>query len=140
MTTEPAAPAEDLTEIPHLPVMFRGREIWTKMPRPEQLLVWDRTIKRLEQAPVDASWTGSEIMAALDRLRRIIDSILVNKADVTWLDDQFLDGELEFKDLAPFITMTVDAFADAAQEEAPNRAAKRAVKRAPAKKATRKKA
>jgi hypothetical protein len=140
MTTEPTTEAEieaEGIEIPELEIPFHGRQIWVRMPSPEQLLVWDRVIKRLTDAPPNTSWTGSEIMAALDRLRRIIDSLMVNKADVVWLDDQFLDGVLTFKQLAPFITQVVDAFAAAAEENAPNRAAKRAAKKT--KKAVRKK-
>ena len=121
-----------------LPVMFKDREIFCRLPTPEQLLVWQRTVSRLTQAPVDASWTGSEVMAALERLRKIVDSVMVNRADVSWLDDQFLDLTLTFEDLAPFITLVVDAFNDAAQAEG-NRENRRAAKTT-AKKATRKKA
>lgn len=137
MTEQAAATADEEVTIPEVAVQFEGREIWTRMPSPEQLLVWDRTVKRLTGAPPDESWTGSQVMASLDRLRRIVDTILVNRADVDWLDDQFLDGALTFKSLAPFITQVVDAFADAAEEGAPNREAKRAAKKAP-KKAARK--
>lgn len=142
MTTEQAAPAADEeVTIPEVEVQFQGRDIWTHMPTPEQLLVWDRTVRSLTEAPPNASWTGSQVMRALDRLRRIVDTILVNKADIEWLDDQFLDGKLTFKSLAPFIAQVVDAFADAAEEAnaTSNRAAKRAAKKAPAKKAARKK-
>lgn len=125
--------------IPEIPVTFHGREIYVRMPKPEQLLVWQRTLDRLTKAPVNASWTGSEVMAALERLRRIVDSILVNKIDVEWLDDQFLDGELDFETVTPLMTIVVNAFADLAEENAPNRDARRAVKKT-VKKATRKKA
>ena len=141
MTTEQAAAPADDEEItvPEVEVQFMGRTIWTHMPSPEQLLVWDRTVRNLTEAPPDETWTGSQVMKSLDRLRRIVDTILVNKADVEWMDDQFLDGTLTFKGLAPFIALVVDAFADAAEEAnaTSNRAARRAK---PAKKATRKKA
>lgn len=141
--TEQAAPeADEEVTIPEVEVQFEGRSIWTRMPSPEQLLVWDRTVRNLTEAPPDESWTGSQVMRSLDRLRRIVDTILVNRADVDWLDDQFLDGKLTFKSLAPFIAKVVDAFADAAEQAnaTSNRAAKRAAKKAPAKKAARKKA
>ena len=141
--TEQAAPvAEEEVTIPEVEVQFQGRSIWARMPSPEQLLVWDRTVRNLTDAPVDESWTGSQVMRALDRLRRIVDTILVNKADVEWMDDQFLDGKLTFRGLAPFIAKVVDAFADAAEQAnaTSNRAAKRAAAKKPAKKAARKKA
>lgn len=129
-------PIGDEVEIPSIPVMFHGREIYVGMPTPEQLLVWQRTVNRLTNAPVDASWTGSEVMAALERLRKIVDTLMVNPVDVTWLDDQFLDGTLDFKSLTPFITDVVEAYQQAAEAEG-NRETRRAAKKA-AKKATRK--
>lgn len=139
MTTETVA-AEPAEEAPiELPVMFMDREIFSRMPSPEQLIVWQRTIKRLEAAPMDASWTGSEVMAALERLRKIVDTLMVNRADVDWLDEQFLDETVTFQTLAPFITDVVNAFQEFAAAQG-NREARRATKKAPAKKATRKKA
>lgn len=130
---------ETAEAVPELPVMFMGREIFCRMPSPEQLIVWQRTVRRLTEAPLDASWTGSEVMEALERLRKIIDSLMVNRADVNWLDDQFLEETVTFKDLAPFITDVTKAFATAA-EETGNRETRRAAKKTPAKKAARKKA
>ena len=141
--TEQAAPvAEEEVTIPEVEVQFEGRTIWARMPTPEQLLVWERTVKNLTEAPPDLTWTGSQVMKSLDRLRRIVDTILVNRADVEWLDDQFLDGTLTFKSLAPFIAKVVDAFADAAEQAnaTSNRAARRAADKKPAKKAAKRKA
>lgn len=136
MTTEQEATDPEAVEIVELPVMLKGREIFVRMPSPEQLIVWQRTIKRLEEAPMDASWSGSEVMNALERLRKIVDTIIVNRADINWLDDQFLDGEVTFQTLAPFITDTVTAFQEFAAANG-NREERRAK---PAKKAARKKA
>lgn len=125
-----------------LPVMLLDREIYVTMPTPEQLLVWQRTIKRLTTAPTNASWTGSEVMAALERLRIIVDSIIVNRADIDWLDDRFLDKTIDFQGLAPFIekaTIAFQEYADAQIREHGTRAETRAAKKVPAKKATRKK-
>jgi hypothetical protein len=134
MTDAPAEQAAPLEIVPEQEIDFRGRNMWVRMPRPEQLLVWKRTLTQL-QTVVDGDWTADSVMTALERLRRIIDSVLVNKADVTWLDDQFLDGTLTFQQLTPMITLVVEAFADAAENEG-NRETRRAVK--PAKKARRK--
>jgi hypothetical protein len=137
MTTETVA-AEPAEEAPiELPVMLLDREIFSRMPSPEQLIVWQRTIKRLERVDDNTSWTGSEVMAALERLRKIVDTLLVNRADIDWLDDQFLDETLTFQTLAPFITNVVTAFQEYAAAQG-NREERRAVKKTPAKKATRK--
>jgi hypothetical protein len=139
MTTEQAT-TEPEAEVPvELPVMLLDREIYSRMPSPEQLIVWQRTIKRLEDAPMDASWTGSEVMAALERLRKIVDTLIVNRADVDWLDEQFLDETITFQTLAPFITNVVTAFQEFAAAQG-NRETRRATKKTVAKKATRKKA
>jgi hypothetical protein len=55
---------------------------------------------------------------------------------VDWLDDQFLEGTVTFRDLAPFITDVTDAFAEAAEAEG-NRETRRTAAK-PAKKAVRK--
>lgn len=138
MTTETVAaePAEEAAPV-ELPVMFMGREIFSRFPSPEQLIVWQRTIKRLQGVDESASWTGSEVMAALERLRKIVDTLIVNRADVDWLDDQFLDETVTFQTLAPFITAVVTAFQEFAEANG-TRAEKRAAKKAPAKKAARK--
>lgn len=130
---------EETPNVPvELPVMLKGREIYVRMPSPEQLLVWERTVKRLTEAPVNASWSGSEVLAALERLRRIVDTLMVNRTDVDWLDDQFLDGGLNFQALAPFIAEVVTAFQEFAAANG-NREERRTAAK-PAKKAARKKA
>lgn len=136
MTDAQADQATEPDAVPELPITFEGREMWVRMPSPEQLLVWRRTLTHLGQT-AESDWTGESVMAALERLRKIVDSTLVNKADVTWLDDGFLDGTLSFRKITPIITLTVDAFADAAGA-ADNRETKRAAKKTPAKKARRK--
>lgn len=136
MTEQTPAP-DGATQVPEREIEFRGRTIWVKMPKPEQLLVWKRTLTRL-QDPENQDWTGETVMAALERLRMIIDSIILNRIDIDWMDDEMLAGRLELKDTAEIVTKTVEAFADATGEP-DNRAARRAAKKAtPAKKAVRK--
>lgn len=147
MTTEQVeeAPAAELPRELEIPFIFQEedggevrRTMWVRVPRPEQILVWQRTVDKLTDAPATASWTGSEVMAALERLRKIVDSLLVNRADVAWIDDQFLIGRLTFATLSPFITTTVEAFQQLAAENG-NREERRAAAKT-TKKATRKKA
>jgi hypothetical protein len=142
--TEPNTPeapeADAQVEIPEREITFLGRQVWVKMPRPEQLLVWRRTLTQLQGVDPNTGWTADSVMAAMERLRKIVDSTLANKADVEWIDDLFLDGSLTFQGLVPIINLTVKAYADAAEAEG-NRETRRAAKKAgPAKKATRKKA
>jgi hypothetical protein len=134
VTEKTEAPAEAGSE---QLITFRGREIWTRLPSPEQILVWKRVLHRLQELD-DTELTGEALITALDRGRRVIDTLIVNRADKDWLDDQFLDGELTFQDIAPLPTIVAEAFA-AAQAAEGNRETRRAGKTTP-KKATRKKA
>lgn len=123
---------------PELPITFNGREIWVKMPTPEQLLVWKRTLGQLQAIQASNDWNGEQVMRALERTRLIIDSVLVNQTDRDWLDDEMLAGNIGLMETAKIINQTAEAFADAAEAEG-NRETRRATKKAaPAKKAARK--
>jgi hypothetical protein len=126
---EPATSADTEKEIE-----FSGRTLWVRVPSPEQLLVWKRTLGKLQGAEVEG-WNGEQVMGALERTRKIIDSVLVHDTDKDWLDDQMLDGNLGLIETAQIIQLTVEAF-----QADDNRASRRAAKKAPAKKAARKKA
>lgn len=121
---------------PELEIEFMGRKLWVRLPKPEQLLVWKRTLRQLQAAEVD-NWNAEQVMAALERTRRIIDSVLVNPVDVTWLDDEMLDGRVDLKGTAGIINKTVEAYAEAAEREkaehgtrSERRAAKKTTKKA----------
>lgn len=113
-------------------IEFSGRKMFVRMPRPEQLIVWKRTLDRL-QAVDGSDWNGAQVMAALERARKIVDSVLVHPTDVEWLDDEMLAGRVDLKDTTQIILKAVEAFG---QEG--NREERRAAKTVPAKKATRK--
>lgn len=133
------APAQ-VEVMPEQEIEFKGRKLWVKMPSPEQLLVWKRTLKQLQSADV-TGWNGEQVMKALERTRLIIDSVLAHDTDKEWLDDEMLAGTVGLMETAAIINGTVEAFAAAAEAEG-NRETRRAAakKAAPAKKATRKKA
>jgi hypothetical protein len=73
-------------------VQFMGREFNSVLPEPEQILVWKRTVDRLKSHM--GTWTGEQALNALDRIRKIIDSIL-SPADIDWIDDQMLQRDPE---------------------------------------------
>lgn len=99
-----------------LAITFEGRMLWVRLPKPEQLLVWKRTMRQLQDAEV-RDWNAEQAMIALERVRKIIDSILVNKVDVTWLDDEMLEGNVDLKKAATIVQMTLDAYIQAAEAE-----------------------
>jgi len=121
MTAPPPAPAREQRLI-----TFRGREIAVAMPTDAQIFVWQRTIQELQQADTDA-WDGEEAMRANLRAGRIIDSVIVDRADRTWLDDLTLDDALTLVERAEIITLAVSAFTDdkTPAEPAPAKRARR---------------
>ena len=128
---------EQTQAVPEVPIEFMGRTLYIRMPRPEQILVWQRTLNRL-QSPDSQDWNGVQVLAALERTRKIIDSLLADPKDIEWLDDGMLSGQIGLKDTATIITRAVEKFAESA-EGSGNREQRRAAK-SPAKKAARKRA
>ncbi len=121
---------------PELDITFRDRQIWVKMPSPEQILVWKRTLKQLQGAEV-SGWNGDQVMKALERSRLIIDSVIAHEPDKDWLDEEMLAGNIGLMESAQIINMALERFAEAAQENG-NREDRRQAAKKTAKKATRK--
>lgn len=109
-------------------ITFRDRTMRVKLPTPEQLLVWQRTIKLLQSAD-ENGWDGEQVMRALERTRKIIDSVLLERLDRDWLDDEMLDGNLTLIETAQIIQLSIEAFGQ--KNDAPAKAAprKRAARR-----------
>lgn len=115
------------------PIMFRDRELWVKFPTEEQIVVFGRTLRSLQSAEVQ-NWNGPQVLKALDRVMRIVTSVLVNQVDVDWVEDEMLDGRLKLPEACEITTAAIKAF----EAEPANRAEKRAA--APRKRAARRKA
>lgn len=137
MTEQPPAATAAAELPPELEIPFAGRQFWVKMPTPEQLLVWKRTLRQLQGADV-SGWNGEQVMKALERTRLIIDSLLVHEVDKEWLDDEMLAGRLGLMDTAGIINGTVEAFATAAEQEGNRETRRAAAKKTTGKKAARK--
>ena len=89
------------------PITFQGREMWVKFPTGEQLTVWQRTLQMLQRDET-TGWTGEKVMQAYSRLRRIIDSIILNEIDKDWLDGEWLDGRLTIVESAQIVQLTLE--------------------------------
>lgn len=110
-------------------ITFRGRKIRVAMPSPEQIMVWQRTLAKLEGVKT-SDWTGKEVMSALERTRKIIDTVMLDSTDVDWLDDEMLAGRVGMKEASEILLEAQKAFMKPAKK-AP--AKKAPAKRAPAK-------
>lgn len=98
-------------------ITFRDRKIRVLMPEPEQILVWRRIHARMEAANLD-DWTGKEVMDALDKVRTIIDTVIVNQADIDWLDDEMLAGRLTIREASTILVDAVKSFQNRSQRRA----------------------
>lgn len=118
------------SSVPEAKISFRDREMRVVFPQPEQIMVWRRIMARLEKADIK-DWNGREVLDALEKIRTIIDTVLPDEADVTWLDDEMMAGRLGIKEASGILMEATKAF----QNRAQNRAAKTAPARrkAPAK-------
>lgn len=121
---------EKTTPWPESDIEFLGRTIRVRMPRPEQIMVWQRTLRQLQSSEA-LSWDGDEVMAALERACKIINSVMVNRADIDWLDDSMLEGTVDLRGASKIILKSIEAFGNQH-----NREAKRAAKKAARKKAS----
>lgn len=116
MTTTTAAAAPTATiDFPVGDNLTRTMRV--KLPTPEQLAVWRRTVEWFERA--GDNLTGEPAQKALGRIVKIIMSVLADDADIEWVEDQLLDGQLTAVRAADILTLTVDQFADQAKNKAP---------------------
>ena len=130
MSTEQSTEERETREVEYL-----GRTWTAVMPAPEQLLVWQRTLSRLSGETMEG-WDGARVLQALDRLRKIVDSVL-SPQDVDYLDDQMLMGDFKLEQAHGLMMEVIRAFKVNNRED--HRAAAKpapAARRAPAKKAT----
>lgn len=133
MTTEQESGA---TEALEREIDFRGRSVWVKRPTFEQIAVWKRTVRQMQEADT-GSWGADEVLVALERGLKIINSVMANQTDRTWLDDQLLESKIDFAGAAELIQKTVEAFGTDPNNREERRAAakkpKKAARRKPAK-------
>lgn len=131
----------EATEAMTVEVPIKGRTVHMAMPTPEQILVWQRTMRRLGNTDL-AAMNASQALDAVDRCVRIVTSLFALPKDVEWLEDGLLDQEIKLNDLIVLFGDTVEAFSALAREvsgENDNRESRRAATKA-AKKVVRKKA
>ena len=97
-------------------IEFQGRTLKIRTPRPEQILIWQRTIKHLEAANL-SDWSGEQVLAALERARMIIDSLLYDPADISWLDDEMLAGRVGLKEASRIVIEAMKQMTDRTQRQ-----------------------
>lgn len=116
---------DDSANIENVFVDFHGRKIEVTAPSMEQLMV----IMRLEKQI--ANMVGSEVavntaIKMMDKTFVATCSILVNDADVDFLEDLMLRKEVTVTELIPFLTTALKILKDANEAKGDNRETRRA--------------
>lgn len=111
-------------EIPQGEITFQGRTIKVRMPSPEQVLVWNRTMEKIERANLN-DWTGKQVLSALERTRKIIDSVIMDPEDIDWIDDEMLAGRFGLKEASQIVLDALAAFQNREQRRATKTGARR---------------
>ncbi len=117
-------------------VTWRGRVIRVRLPTIEQMTMYRRLARTFQELGERATQPGAEPMDMdeatrhYDRAVKLITSIMVNPADIEWLEDEMLEGRVRLPDAAELMREAIGKLgeknATAANREERRAAAKRA--------------
>lgn len=108
-TPTPAPPADEAAEgdeaaepgsytdgLNNAVVPFHGRDIAIRMPTEEQLVMYQRLSRQFQQVAARKDEVGlDEALTYLDRAVTLLQSIMVDQGDKTWLEDALLLGDIK---------------------------------------------
>jgi hypothetical protein len=103
--TKKAAAVRTTTELP-----FHGRKVTVIRPSSEQLAVWQIYLDRLQGTGGQTKPDPRTMVKLLGRLVTLTQSLLVNEADKTWIEDQLLDGHMKLPDAVQLVQLTTQKF------------------------------
>lgn len=109
-------------------VEFRGRMIRVKTPETEQIMIINRMAATFGRASQQQNISAQKAIKLMDRAFRAVCSVIINPADIEWLEELFLDGDLRLEETIPIITTATRALRTA-NEGNTNRAERRAAAR-----------
>lgn len=100
------------------PLTLAGREIMFRRPKLGQVIVLERTARRLmKQAESDGKDQGEAMTIAVVRTLDFIETLMVHDADKQFVEDQMLAGSIDWQDLMK--AMTGEGDSGTADDEAP---------------------
>jgi hypothetical protein len=100
-------------------ILFQGRTMRVHNVSIEQIGVWRRIVRQFEGAdePLPADASDEVVMARSQRLQRLLDrtfdiilSMLVDEADIEWVETQLLTHELTLNQAVKIITLAIEEF------------------------------
>lgn len=103
--TEQAAPPS----APERLITFRERQMVVTFPSPDKLLVIKRSAARIAAMP-ENDWTAPEVMRAAEQAYRVVESLLADRADREWIEDQIMDGAMDLEQSMEIIRLALEAF------------------------------
>lgn len=86
------------------------REIEMRMPTQDQLMMWNRTIRKGERA-LEESGDATAALNYLGKIRDIVDSLIVSEDDVDWLDELMVAGKLSVEDASKLVVQASEKLA-----------------------------
>lgn len=95
-----------------------GREIMFRRPKLGQVIVLERTARRLmKKAESDGKDQGEAMTIAVVRTLDFIETLMIHDADRQFVEDEMLAGNIDWQDLMK--AMTGEGNSETADDEAP---------------------
>lgn len=124
-----------LPAMPTAEVVFRGRTVTVKAPSAEQLVVLRRIGRRMADAAKLESLEAEKIVALMDRALKAISTVIADPEVVEWVEDLWLEGDLDLQETLPLVTSATKALSAKADADADKGRARAAGKKPAARRA-----
>lgn len=131
--TAPTRNADGVIEEAH--VSWRGRDWLVRLPTVEQMTIYRRLSTRFQalgeaQSKPDAEpMSMEEATSHFDRALKLITSVVVEPADIVWIEDEMLEGRLQLSDASDLMLKAMERFGELNPiEQNGTRAERRALK------------
>lgn len=115
------------------PIVWHGRSIRVRLPTIEQLTMYDRLSKKFAKLAEEGAKPGAAPMSMqdavhnYDRAVKLITSVIVDRADIEFLEDLLLEREVDLAEAGTLLKQAFDRLGEA-NDEAKNRADRRAAR------------
>lgn len=94
---------------PELTSTFQGRTMRIKTPTPEQLAMFQQTLRMIKGMSGQKNLSGERAMKFFDQGSRVVLSLLADSDDKEWLRDQFFEGDLGLSEAFGIVQDAIDS-------------------------------
>lgn len=120
----PTDPVVDAAPTGPKTVTFLGRTMAARLPTPEQIAAWRSILRKLEKMDPKTT-TPERSLDAVEMAYDIVDSVLIDDEDVTWLMRGRARGDVTLENSAAIVLDAIKAY-EGDKPQPANRAARRA--------------